>query len=102
MEGIKKYDHSRYVKKIRSKAAKLVEGSPSCFHARLCRDLISDEWWLTTYRKSGKTFSYTSWVWDDIDQKFERTFRSPEQPLRELKLQISYSAAEKECHVLRE
>ncbi len=100
-ELFKKYDHSEYVKKIRSEADKLVENAPSCFYARLCRDFILDEWTVDTFHKSGKTYSYTTYFWDSVDQQWEKTSESTTYPLSDWKRYLKFSAAGKECYVLK-
>ncbi|HMK33972.1 MAG TPA: hypothetical protein VK463_02820 [Desulfomonilaceae bacterium] len=99
--SFKKHDHSKYTEKIRNKAIDRVNQEPTCKYARICRDSTTDEWGLTLYYVQDKVYVMVSYAWDDIDQKFEKSFTSDKRPVSGWKHHLDFSAAGKECRVLK-
>ena len=99
--GFKKHDHSKYVSAIRGKAINQVNKERDVVLAMICRNTTTEEWSLTLYRKRQRTYSFVSYVWDEIDEKFEQAFVSDQRPISGWKQHLEFSSSDKECAVLK-
>jgi hypothetical protein len=97
----KKHDHSKYIAVIRGKAIDHVNKEKDVALARVCRDTTTEEWSLTLYRKKQQTYSFVSYVWDEIDGKWEQVFVSDQRPLSGWKHHLDFSSSGKECIPLK-
>ena len=84
------------------KAIEIINKEQSCLLARLCRDHITDEWMLTTYTKKAKTYSFTTYTWDPVDEKWKESFPSKPQPISKFEEHLKFTSAGKECKILLE
>jgi hypothetical protein len=98
---VEKYDHAKYEDTIRSKAIALVNRDSSAFLARLCRDSITDQWFLNIYHKDQKTYSFVAYSWDQVAGSWAKSFDSGKQPLTTWKNHITASEAQRSCKVLK-
>lgn len=96
-----KFDHAKYVKKIKNSALDILNKDSACNLARICSDSITNDWWLTLYRKSDRTYSFTTYIWDAVDGKWEESFVSGKEPLSKLSHHIRSSSSGKYCEVLK-
>jgi hypothetical protein len=99
--GFKKHDHSKYISLIRGKAIDQVNKEKDVVLARICRNTTTEEWSLTLYRKRKRTYSFASYVWDEIDEKFEQAFVSDQRPISGWKQHLQFMSSDKECMVLK-
>lgn len=99
--NFKRHDHSGYVGKIKAKAIDLVNKDPEARYARLCRDTVTDQWSLSLYRVHDKFFTFTVYVWDDIDAEFVKSLTSETRPISGWKQHLAFAADAKECTVLK-
>lgn len=97
----KKHDHSKYIAVIRGKAIDQVNKEKDVALARVCRDTTTEEWSLTLYRKRLQNYSFVSYVWDEIDGKWEEAFVSDQRPLSGWKHHLDFSSSGKECIALK-
>jgi hypothetical protein len=97
----KKHNHSAYVRKVATKAGKMVRKVRPSLYAALCRDEITDEWSLAMYTKRGKNYVYSVYVWDGIDEKWHRSFLSGGRPMKSLKRHLKVLSSGKECRILK-
>jgi len=95
--AFKKHDHSKYTSAIRGKAIDQVNKEKDVALARLCRDSTTEEWSLTLYRKRQQTYSFVSYVWDEIDEKWEQAFVSDQRPISGWKQHLDFSSSGKDC-----
>ena len=98
---LKKHDHSKYVAAIKGKAIDRVNKSSNVDLARICRDTTTDEWSLTLYHKREKAYSFVSYIWDEIDEKWEEAFSSDQRPIAGWKQHLNFSSAGKKCDVIK-
>jgi hypothetical protein len=98
---LKKHDHSKYVAAIKGKAIDRVNKSSNVDLARICRDTTTDEWSLTLYHRREKTYSFVSYIWDEIDEKWEEAFSSDQRPIAGWKQHLNFSSAGKKCDVIK-
>lgn len=96
-EAFKKHDHVGYVEVIKTKADELVKKQSNCTLARLCRHTITDEWTLQVYVRRAKTFSFVLYSWDEIDEKWEKSYESEDRPATQWEHHLRFSSASKEC-----
>lgn len=100
-KGFEKHDHSKYISAIRGKAIDQVNKERDVVLAKICRNTTTEEWSLTLYRKKQRTYSFVSYVWDEIDEKFEQAFVSDQRPISGWKQHLEFSSSDKECAVLK-
>ena len=99
---LKKFDHSKYLEQLRSKAMDLVKKEPNCSHAFLCKDSITEDWRLYMYRAAGAHFTTKAVAWDEIDEKFEENEDSDEKrPASQFKEHLRILTVGKECKALK-
>jgi hypothetical protein len=97
----KKHDHAKYSEKIKNKAIDEVNKEATCKYARLCRDTITQEWGLSLYYFQESTYVMVTYVWDEIDEKWKKTFTSERSPVSGWKRHLEFSAGSKECRPLK-
>lgn len=99
----KKHDHAKYVSVIRKNAIDKLNREKNCDYARVCRDDYTDEWSLTLYykQKQKQNYHYVTYVWDEIDGKWDESFVSERRPLSGWKHHLSFSSAGKACKTLK-
>jgi hypothetical protein len=98
----KRHNHAKYVEKIKNKAIDKVNTEKDVAYARLCRDSTTDEWSLWIYRSEAKVYRFVSYVWDEVDEKWEESFISEKRPLSGWQNHLKSLAAGKDCMVLKE
>ncbi|MGB6067866.1 MAG: hypothetical protein WBG50_23925 [Desulfomonilaceae bacterium] len=97
----KRHDHAKYIEKIRNKAKDKVNKEKTCTYATLCRDSTTDEWSLWMYRSEGKAYRFVAYTWDEVDEKWEQSLTSDKRPLSGLKHHLEFTAAGKDCQILK-
>lgn len=97
----KKHDHARYVRLIEDKAREKLKDHRDSSLARMCKDSATDQWTLNIYRKDAKTYSFISYSWDEVDEKWEEIFVSRKQPLARWKSHLDFTAARRKCRMLK-
>jgi hypothetical protein len=97
----KKHDHSKYVAHIKNKAIDILNRDRDSFYATLCSDSTTEQRTLTMYYKDEKSFRYKSFVWDEIDDKWEQQFESAKRQLASWKKHLSFVSSGKQCSVLK-
>jgi hypothetical protein len=97
----KKHDHSKYVSHIKNKAIDVLNRDQDSFYATLCSDSTTEQKTLTMYYKEEKSFRYKSFVWDEIDDKWEQEFQSEKRQLTTWKKHLSFATSGKQCSVLK-
>ena len=97
----KRHNHEKYTEKIRNKAKDKVNKERTCTYATLCRDSTTDEWSLWIYRSEAKTYRFVAYSWDEVDEKWEKSFESDKLPLSGLKHHLEFTAAGKDCQILK-
>jgi hypothetical protein len=96
-----KHDHAKYVAHIRGKAIDKVNKEKDVTLARLCRDSTTEEWTLTLYHKRQQTYSFVSYVWDEVDGKWEQSLVAGNRPSSGWKQHLDFSSSGKDCKVLK-
>jgi hypothetical protein len=94
---IKKHDHAAYLETIKQQAMELASKDRSCDYARICRNPITDDWALTMYYREGKFFSFVTYAWDQIDEKWARVFASEKRPVAQWESHVKFTSAGKNC-----
>ncbi|MBM3302034.1 MAG: hypothetical protein FJY85_19050 [Deltaproteobacteria bacterium] len=97
----KKHDHLKYVATVKNKAIDQLNKHGDAAYARLCRNVTTDQWSLVVYLLDNKKYSYISYMWDEIDQKWGESFASVKQSLGRWKEHLQDSSHGKECIVLK-
>ena len=97
----KKHNHQDYVTRIRNLAIDEVNKEPSAFYATICNDSTTDDWTLTIYFRLDKMFSYKSFVWDSIDDKWDREYESEKRSLNMWKKHLTFASSGKKCKVIK-
>ncbi len=97
----KRHNHEKYTEKIRNKAKDKVNKERTCTYATLCRDSTTDEWSLWIYRSEAKTYRFVAYSWDEVDEKWEKSFESDKRPLSGLKHHLEFTAVGKDCQILK-
>lgn len=100
-EPFKKHDHNAYLQKIKSAAIDVVNKIPDSFFARMCKDSITDQWTLHLYFAQGRQYWFISYNWDEVDEKWEESFKSDKRNMSVWKSHVNYSASGKECTILK-
>ncbi|MGO9571084.1 MAG: hypothetical protein ACLP5H_26465 [Desulfomonilaceae bacterium] len=98
----KKHDHVKYMQRIKNKAIDRVNKESEASYARLCRDSTTDEWSLWIYRVEGKAYRFVTYTWDEVDEKWEESFKSNKQPISGLQHHLKFSTDGKDCKVLKD
>lgn len=96
-----KHDHVKYLELIRAKAIDKMNKEKDVTLARLCRDSTTEEWTLTLYQRRQQYYSFASYVWDEIDGKWEKSLASDKRPVSGWKQHLDFSSAGKDCKVLK-
>jgi hypothetical protein len=99
--AFKHHDHAKYVTDIRNKAIDQLNKEKDTDLVRLCRNTTTDQWSLTMYRKVDRTYSFTDYAWDEINLKWEKVFSSGKKPVSGWKQHLDFTAAGKECRILK-
>ncbi len=99
--SIKKHDHLQYVQLIEEKAREMLKEHRDASLVRICKDSTTDQWTMNVYGKDAKSYSFISYTWDEVDEKWEKSFESRKQPLKRWKSHLDFSAARKTCKVLK-
>ncbi len=97
----KKHDHMKYLEKIKDTATELVSKESGSVFARLCKDSVTDEWSMSMYFFKDKVYWFVAYKWDEIDEKWEESFKSDERPIAVWKNHVNFSASGKECNILK-
>jgi hypothetical protein len=97
----KKHNHTKYLEKIRDAATEIVEKQPESVFARLCRDSVIDEWSLSVYYFKDKDHWFQAYKWDEVDEKWQESFKSDKRPIALWKNHVKFSASGKECNILK-
>jgi hypothetical protein len=98
----KKHDHLKYTRLIHNAAIDIVNKAETAVYARLCKDSTTDDWSLTLYYLHGRTYSFVTYAWDEVDQKWVEAFVSDKRPVSRYQKHLDFSSAGKECKVLKE
>lgn len=96
-----KFDHAKYLKKVKNSALDILNKDSACNLARICNDSITHDWWLTLYRKADRTYSFTTYAWDPVNEKWEESYVSSKEPLSRLSHHLRSSSSGKYCEVLK-
>jgi len=96
-----KYDRAKHLKKIKNSALDILNKDSACNLARICNDSITNDWWLTLYRKTDRTYSFTTYVWDQVNEKWEQSYVSGKEPLSKLSHHLRSSSSGKYCEVVK-
>ena len=59
---------------MKNKAIDLVNSEKECDQAIICKDMITDQWSLTLYYMKEKTYKFVTYVWDEIDDNWQKSF----------------------------
>lgn len=97
----KKHDHSKYVSTIRNKAIDKVNQEKNSDYVRVCKDANTDEWSLTFYYRQRQSYYYVTFIWDEIDDKWQESFVSEKRSMSGWKHHLTFSSAGKNCKVLK-
>ena len=100
-ELFKKHDHEKYLASVRNKAIDQVNKDGKCDYARLCRNSLTDEKSLTLYYLDGKTFSFVTYEWDEIDEKWKKDYTSNKWPMSQWEEHLKLAAARQDCSVIK-
>jgi hypothetical protein len=100
-EPFKRHDHSKYLEIMKNKAVDLVNSDKESDYAAICKDLITDQWSLAFYYTHEKTYKFVTYVWDEIDDKWQKSFVSDKRPISTLEKHLKYSSSGKDCKVLK-
>ncbi len=98
----KKHDHAEYIRLIRNKAIDMVNQDGKAAYARVCRDDTTDDWSLNIYHWHGRNYSFVTYAWDEVDQKWVESFVTDKRPVAGWKKHLDFSTAGKDCKVLKE
>jgi hypothetical protein len=100
-EPFKRHDHSKYLETIKNKAVDLVNSDKESDYAAICKDLITDQWSLSFYYTQEKTYKFVTYVWDEIDDKWQKSFVSDKRPISTMEKHLKYSSSGRDCKVLK-
>jgi hypothetical protein len=98
----KKHDHLKYTRLIHNAAIDIVNKAETSVYARVCKDSTTDDWSLVLYYWHGRTYSFVTYAWDEVDQKWVEAFVSDKRPVSRYQKHLDFSSAGKECKVLKE
>lgn len=99
--AFKRHDHVKYMQKVKNKAIDQVNKEKDVTYARLCRDSTTDEWSLWIYRSEEKTYRFVTYIWDEVDEKWEESFKSDKRPISGLQHHLNFSTDGKDCKDLK-
>ena len=99
--AFKRHDHAKYLEMIKNKAVDLVNSDKESDYAAICKDMITDQWSLILYYVREKTYTFTTYAWDEIDDNWQKSFASNKRQLTGLQKHLKYSSSGKECKVLK-
>jgi len=99
--AFKHHDHAKYVAEIRNKAIDQLNKERDVDFVRLCRNTTTDQWSLTMYRRAERSYSFTDYAWNEINLRWEKVFTSDKKPISGWKQHLDFSAAGKECKLLK-
>jgi L-rhamnose mutarotase len=97
----KKHDHAQYVKTIKNKAIDELNKHPNSTQAIFCTDRVTERRSLTIYFKRQKSYSFTYYEWDDVDQEMKQIFSAEKVPISRWKEHLQYADQDKECSTLK-
>lgn len=97
----KKHDHAQYVKTIKNKAIDVLNKQPNSTQAIFCTDRVTERRSLTIYFKRQKSYSFTYYEWDDVDQEMKEIFSAEKVPISRWKEHLQYADQDKECSILK-
>ncbi len=100
-EPFKRHDHTKYLEIIKNKAVDLVNSDQESTYAAICKDMITDQWSLAFYYTQEKTYKYVTYIWDEIDEKWQKSFVSDKRPISGMEKHLKYSSSGKDCKVLK-
>jgi hypothetical protein len=100
-ELFKRHNHAKYMEIVKNKAIDLVNSKKDCDQAIMCKDMITDQWSLTVYYVKEKAYKFTTYVWDEIDDNWQKSFMSDKLPLSGLQKHLKYSSSGKDCKPLK-
>jgi hypothetical protein len=100
-DAFKKHDHVGYVELVKKKAQELIAKQSDCTFARLCRHSVTDEWTLQVYVREPKSFSFVLYSWDEIDEKWQKSYTSEKRPSAQWDHHLRFTSASKECTDLK-
>jgi len=100
-EPFKRHDHAKYIEIIKNKAIDLVNSDKESDYAAICKDMITDQWSLAFYYTQEKTYKFVIYVWDEIDDKWQKSFVSDKRPISTLEKHLKYSSSGKDCKPLK-
>lgn len=100
-EPFKRHDHAKYLEMIKNKAVDMVNSDKESSSAKICKDVITDQWSLTLYYVKEKTYKFVTYTWDEIDDDWKKSFTSNKGPLSGLKRHLKYSSSGKDCKPLK-
>lgn len=98
---LQKHDHAKYLQFVRGKAIDMVNKEKNITLARLCRDSTTEEWTLTMYQRHPPNYSFVTYMWDEVDGKWERAFSSGTRPVSGWKQHLDFASSGKDCKVLK-
>jgi hypothetical protein len=93
----KRHDHVKYMQKIKNKAIDWINKEKDITYARLCRDTTTDEWSLWIYRSEEKAYRFVTYIWDEVDEKWEESFKSDKRPISGWQHHLKFSTDGKDC-----
>jgi hypothetical protein len=99
--AFKRHDHVKYMQKVKNKAIDQVNKEKDVTYARLCRDTTTDEWSLWIYRTEEKAYRFVTYIWDEVDEKWEESFKSDKRPVSGLQHHLNFSTDSKDCKDLK-
>jgi hypothetical protein len=100
-EPVKRHDHAKYSEHIKNKAIDLVNRDKNSNHAVLCKDTITDQWTLVVYYPKENAYTFVSYLWDEIDEKWQQSFVSDKRPLSGWQTHLKFYSAAKDCKILK-
>ncbi len=100
-EPFKRHDHAKYLEIIKNKALDLVNSDQESDYAAICKDTITDQWSVAFYYIQEKTYKFITYAWDEIDDKWQKSFVSDKRPISGLEKHLKYSSSGKDCKVLK-
>jgi hypothetical protein len=101
IEQFKRHDHAKYMELVKNKAIDLVNSEKECDQATICKDMITDQWSLALYYMKEKTYKFITYVWDEIDDSWQKSFTSDKRQISGLEKHLKYSSSGKDCKVLK-
>ncbi len=100
-EPFKRHDHAKYLEIIKNKAIDLVNSDRESDYAVICKDMITDQWSLAFYYTREKAYKFVIYIWDEIDDKWQKSFVSDKRPISSLEKHLKYSSSGKDCKPLK-